>query len=1477
MKKRHLRFLSCLALFALGVSSCSLAPSGGGGDDDLEKKQRDIYQLAVSSGYEGSYEEWLDSIRGENGSIILFGEGAPSSNIGKTGDGYLDTSTWDVYFRDTNGWQKVGNIMGREGQPGKDGDTPYIGNNGNWWIGETDTGVKAEGSQGEPGNTPYIGQNGNWWIGNQDTGVKAQGEQGKPGEDGKTPYIGQNGNWWIGETDTGIKAEGTQGNPGQTPYIGENGNWWIGNKDTGVKAQGEQGDPGVSVVSIVKTGSNENVDTYTITYSDGNTSTFTVTNGVDGVSIKGDPGKDGHTPDIKINSDGYWEIDGVSTGILARGPQGEQGEPGQTAWSNTILPSEHGYVTVNCGSALVGERVNFYAYPDTGYELTAIYLNNVNYIEDYIPDANMLSVAMVEHGYVVRAIFSPIVCTLSLLDYAGETILTREYGYMEYVMRGDLIDLDDSRLKKPSDDEYDYTLVGFLLNGEFDMPLNFGFTATKYMTVEPQYQAIEKVDIKTKYGVDHDGTLLDPFNNEDAIKVAKAISLDPKSSDASRTFYIKGVLDRFYNAPGNNSNGKVSFFLTPSLEGGEQFEVYGARSKTGEFYTFENLYPGVEVIASGQLVMYETQAETDYAYIEQINYLVPAPEMHESSVTISQAITVASALKDGDTTYDIYNVTGYVVKMSTNRYGGKIIYLSDDINDKENVYKIEPYPGVDEKMIIQYFQYGAKVTIKDHIRNHHGESCLNSYFIDASMITLLEHGTDWPGIPTGITFYDMDDKPVTYIEMERGQTVQIKYVLAGNEPSEDYLSFQSRVTGVRISEFHDGVLTLTNTGSSEDYGYVYASNTLGTIIGELSVQTIAPYVAPESISLNPEVNTLVGAGDTFYASPAIITVSPRGATVKGYTLSSSDETVAVISEGTSNKQVSFIAEGDVDITITETGSGVYTVVTFHVLGLDEGIMGFLDGVASELSSLEFYKDYNAKAYRISTSATESASMLAAYNTIREKYSYSSECVMYQNPSSEFRQIILSSLITVDGVNYAVMYSELNLASEGLTTTQFMFAVYALTSKGGQLVPIGSPTYTVGSTFELMPFTNDYSPIPFFLSMSSSNANVATVDTTNNSNRITIVGAGECTVSCYLVDGTILNFTFYVTGSGEEGPDLTDAILVDYSGNDYFSFAVVVEGLGEDCEIYLLPSRQLYITGVDTYIPLCSAGGNAYYLPTGSKDYMRTYFTLDENGVMGEIDFKPSGIKIDYTNSIGIPLTFEPFDINSTDDLSMVMKIHLGGSYDVDFYVGYEQIAQDTYEVALPFGLFTITLVNGEYKVTESSLSGGESSGGSSKPESIIIDYSECDYFNLYFNGHGESPTLYFDVTDGSFYLDSGNLSAEVFSYPIYLFTGRNGVSFYAQLDFENQKLVDLDFNDKGLPIGEYAPEGANYKFRVTVAADIVRVETIDLETGDIIRVIYVPRFYSEEYNSDAFYISAGLFGIEVNDGSVVVTPLNARV
>lgn len=186
-----------------------------------------------------------------------------------------------------------------------DKNYPYIGENGNWFVNNKDTGVPAtgpagqngadgtdgangtDGQDGTNGTTPTIGENGNWWIGNVDTGIHATGAAGENGTDGETPFIGQNGNWWIGEVDTGIQAEG------KTPEItiGSNGNWFINGEDTGLPSKGEDG----SKIEI-RGG---------YWYIDG------INTGVSAV------GQDGSTPQITIGSNGNWFINGVDTGESA--------------------------------------------------------------------------------------------------------------------------------------------------------------------------------------------------------------------------------------------------------------------------------------------------------------------------------------------------------------------------------------------------------------------------------------------------------------------------------------------------------------------------------------------------------------------------------------------------------------------------------------------------------------------------------------------------------------------------------------------------------------------------------------------------------------------------------------------------------------------------------------------------------------------------------------------------------------------------------------------------------------------------------------------------------------------------------------------------------------------------------------------------------------------------------------------------------
>lgn len=146
-----------------------------------------------------------------------------------------------------------------------------------------------------------------------------QGIQGAPGADGHTPIItiGENGNWFIDGVDSGVSAKGTQGEQGPEGPQGPQGD------------QGEPGKDGNSIKEIKLTKTEGNVDTYTIYFTDGTETTFTVTNGADGeAGIDGEPGEDGHTPEITIGENGNWFIDGEDTGFSAKGTQGEQGEQG---------------------------------------------------------------------------------------------------------------------------------------------------------------------------------------------------------------------------------------------------------------------------------------------------------------------------------------------------------------------------------------------------------------------------------------------------------------------------------------------------------------------------------------------------------------------------------------------------------------------------------------------------------------------------------------------------------------------------------------------------------------------------------------------------------------------------------------------------------------------------------------------------------------------------------------------------------------------------------------------------------------------------------------------------------------------------------------------------------------------------------------------------------------------------------------------
>lgn len=116
------------------------------------------------------------------------------------------------------------------GANGKDGTTPTIGENGNWYLGDTDTGKPSRGADGAKGDK---GDKGDAFTYADFTAAQLaalKGEKGDPGEKGNTGATGPAGPAGVPGKD------GPKGDPGVPGKDGEKG-------DKG--APGEKGPPGV--------------------------------------------------------------------------------------------------------------------------------------------------------------------------------------------------------------------------------------------------------------------------------------------------------------------------------------------------------------------------------------------------------------------------------------------------------------------------------------------------------------------------------------------------------------------------------------------------------------------------------------------------------------------------------------------------------------------------------------------------------------------------------------------------------------------------------------------------------------------------------------------------------------------------------------------------------------------------------------------------------------------------------------------------------------------------------------------------------------------------------------------------------------------------------------------------------------------------------------------------------------------------------
>ena len=127
-------------------------------------------------------------VKGYYGSVSALQASVKNPEVGDA-YGVGAAAPYDIYIYDgvTKAWVNNGPMQGAKGDKGDPGEQGPKGEPG-------DTG--PAGANGTDGITPSIGENGNWYLGTTDTGKPSRGEKGDPGATGaegpagKTPVKG---------------------------------------------------------------------------------------------------------------------------------------------------------------------------------------------------------------------------------------------------------------------------------------------------------------------------------------------------------------------------------------------------------------------------------------------------------------------------------------------------------------------------------------------------------------------------------------------------------------------------------------------------------------------------------------------------------------------------------------------------------------------------------------------------------------------------------------------------------------------------------------------------------------------------------------------------------------------------------------------------------------------------------------------------------------------------------------------------------------------------------------------------------------------------------------------------------------------------------------------------------------------------------------------------------------------------------------
>ena len=121
MKKIFSAILIIFISFYLFACNNSAKPDGN----------QAIYELAKEKGFEGTYDEWIASIKGDE--VVLVVE--------------EDQLKWKYSKEDNTKYRVLMNLTTLKGSDGDDGLTPYIGEDGYWYLDDECLDVKASAKE----------------------------------------------------------------------------------------------------------------------------------------------------------------------------------------------------------------------------------------------------------------------------------------------------------------------------------------------------------------------------------------------------------------------------------------------------------------------------------------------------------------------------------------------------------------------------------------------------------------------------------------------------------------------------------------------------------------------------------------------------------------------------------------------------------------------------------------------------------------------------------------------------------------------------------------------------------------------------------------------------------------------------------------------------------------------------------------------------------------------------------------------------------------------------------------------------------------------------------------------------------------------------------------------------------------------------------------------------------------------------------